>query len=141
MFDQPATVAQWVLDQLPHVKNGFGAYSAIGIERAGKLVAGIVYHGFADSDVQISMASASPRWAEPGVIVACLGHYPFVELKVRRVTCVVPLPLKRVHQFLLHLGFKHEGTHRYGFGLDTALTFGLVREECLWLPVDLREQI
>lgn len=141
IFDQPGTVAQWVFEQLPHVKNGFGSYSAIGIERAGRLIAGIVYHGFTVDDVQISMASTSPRWAERGVIVACLGAYPFQQLNVRRVTCVVPASLKRVHKFLLHLGFVEEGRHRYGFDLQTAVTFGLVREECRWLPLADQRQL
>lgn len=107
----------------------------------GRLLAGVVYHGFTGCDVHISMASVSPRWAQPGVIAALLGAYPFAQLQARRVTCVVPEPLKRVHQFLLHLGFRIEGRHRYGFDLDTAVTFGMVREECRWLPLELRHQL
>lgn len=139
IFDRDGDVSQWVADQLPHVTS-FGPHTAIGIERAGVLIGGVVYHDYTLSDIQISMATINPRWAEPGVIASCLGHYPFIQMKVRRVTCIVPLSLERVHKFLRHLGFIEEGRHRYGFDKTTAVTFGMVREECRWLPLDQREQ-
>lgn len=142
IFGNNDRIARWVADQLPHMAGGmFATAAAIGVERGSTLIAGIVYHGYnGGSDIQISMAATSPRWAEPGVIAACL-HYPFVQLKCRRVTCLVPQALKRVHRFLVHLGFQVEGISRYGFDLEPAVTFGMVREECRWIPIEFRNQM
>lgn len=118
----------------------FGPCSTIGVERGGRLILGVVYHGFTAADVQISAASISPLWADPGVLAA-LYAYPFLQLQVRRLTAIVPESLKRVHRTLVHMGFAIEGRHRYGFGLEASVTFGMVREECPWLPLAERRQL
>lgn len=139
IFGDDARVAAWVADRLPHVES-FGPCAAIGVERGGRLILGVIYHGYTTPDIQVSAASVSPLWADVGVLAA-LYAYPFLQLKVRRLTCICPASLGRVHRTILHMGFVEEGRHRYGFGLEASVTFGMVREECRWLPLEDRRQL
>lgn len=109
--------------------------SAQGIIVDNKLVAVCVYHTFRHQvpDIEMTMVADSPRWATPGAVRFLLS-YPFLQLKVRRVTCLIGRKNKRSRRLVEGLGWKLEGTCRRAWdGKQDCMVYGLLREECRWI--------
>jgi RimJ/RimL family protein N-acetyltransferase len=129
--DEDAAIAEWVGRRLG--ETDFGLYRAIGIARRGKLVAGIVYNHFNGTSIDMTIASDSPRWASRQVLWR-LFHYPFNELKCRRVTATTGITNQPARAFLCRLGFSHEGTHPEGKpDGESVVSYGMTRSACRWL--------
>lgn len=124
-------VADWVAGQIPHVSS-FKDMAAIGVERDGVLVGGVVYHEFRGNDVQMSCAATSRRWLKEGFLRA-LFAYPFAQLGCDRVSSFAPKGNTHTRRFLEKLGFKEEGNMRRGFVGDDCILYGMLREECKWI--------
>jgi RimJ/RimL family protein N-acetyltransferase len=131
VLGQDAAVAGWVAARIPHV-TGFKDMAAIGIERAGELVGGVVYHEYRGNDIQMSTAADSRRWLTEGVLRA-LFVYPFVTLGCERVSAFTPKGSTSTRRFLERLGFVEEGNMRRGFVGDDCILYGMLKEECKWI--------
>lgn len=120
-----------VCDVLDLEPDTFGPCLAVGIVRDNSLVAGLVYHDWRprQGDVQMTIASRSPRWASRGVLRWVL-QYPFVELECRRISLTVRADNTRSQRLVTGLGFVEEGRRREFFapGVD-CIEYGLMREE------------
>ena len=114
VFGEDRAVAEWVLARIPHASGIAGDGYAIGVHDGQALVAGVIYSGFTEDNCEMSIAAATPRWAQRGVILALL-HYPLVQCELRRVTAMVPHDAARTLRFLRGIGFKQEGTLRDWF--------------------------
>lgn len=127
-------VAKWVSDQLG--SEDFGACTAIGVVRGDELIAGAVFNGHREANIEISFASSTPRWCTRG-IMAGIFWYPFGQLGVHRLTAVTEDTNHSVKRFLCHLGFHQEGIMRRAYRSgDDAVIYGMLREECRWLSED-----
>jgi RimJ/RimL family protein N-acetyltransferase len=94
-----------------------------------KLVAVCAYNNYKTFDIELSLASESPRWASKQVITWLLS-YPFVQLKTQRVTALVKKSNRRARKLLLGVGFKEEGCHRHAAAnLETVFSYGLLKTE------------
>lgn len=136
VFGRDQELAEWVMRRVPRV-NGFGLFSAIGLERDGKIKAAVIYHNYTPlpggGNIEITMASDGPMWARRENIRALL-HYPFEQLKCHRITVVIPKRNKPSRKINAHLGFRLEGNIRRGFGDDDAIVMGMLRSEAVrWL--------
>ena len=101
-------------------------YTALGLERDGKLVAGCVFNVFTGPDIEVTVA------AEPGGItrafVRACGSYVFTQLGCERVTITTEHPL--VINLAHRLNAQTEGTKRNQFGKGRDGTvLGLLRED------------
>lgn len=116
IFGYDNEVAEWVASRIPHVDNGFGPCTAIGVAN-GKMLAGIVYHDYQPSleTIQLSMAADSPLWARKTTISALL-HYPFRQLKVFKVWTATPIDNTTALRVNEHIGFKREAVLAHHFG-------------------------
>lgn len=129
VFGQDQAVANWVRERLAGVDNGFGQYSAIGVEDGGALIAGVVYHDYRRYSIQISMASNTPKWCSRRTLSILLG-YPFNQCGVERITACTSKNNRALRSLVVRLGFKLEGTIRRGFdGVQDLLVYGLLKEE------------
>lgn len=138
VFGRDAELGEWVRQRVPRAE-GFGMFTAIGLERDGQIKAAVIYHNYiplpGGGNIEITMASDGPMWARPQNIRALL-HYPFEQLKCHRVTVVIPKRNKPSRRINEHLGFKLEGNIRRGFGDDDAIVMGMLRSEAQkWLEV------
>lgn len=131
VLGKDAMVANWVTDLIPHV-SGFKDMAAIGVERAGHLIGGVVYHEYRGNDIQISCAATSQRWLTEGVLRA-LFVYPFITLGCDRVSSFTPKGNAHTRRFLEKLGFMEEGNMRRGFVGDDCILYGMLKEECKWI--------
>lgn len=114
-------------------KELFG-YSAIGLERDGELVAGVLYEQHNGPNVMMHVASdRSRRWMTPAYMAACF-RYPFLQLGVHRVSALVRYENNDAHRFLNALGFTQEGLLREAASDGTDLVlYGMLKRECRYL--------
>lgn len=141
VFGQDQAVANWVQQRLAGIHNGFGQYSAIGIEEGGTLIAGVVYHDYRRFSIQISMASETPRWCNRRTLYVLLG-YPFNQCMVERITACTSKNNKPLRSLVTRLGFKLEGMIRRGFdGVQDLLVYGLLKKEAAkWINRKIKDE-
>lgn len=130
-------VGELVRSRIPHMQDGaWGPFKALGVVRNGKLVGGVVYHGYRVFDIQMSCAFDQVGWALPRTVRALLA-YPFVDLGVQRVSAFTGRKNKKARKLLLDLGFTLEGVAKLGLdGFEDAFAFALLKEQCRWLKAD-----
>lgn len=126
-------VVEWVASRI----RGFGPVDekcqGIGFASSGRIVAGAVFNNYTGHDIQLSFAADHPSWATRGNIRAVFD-YPFNQLGCARVTTVTSKANKRARKLNEGIGFKIEGVHPRGWdGKQTAISYGLLRENCKWL--------
>lgn len=136
VYGRDKEIAAWVSWQLQKIGEGsyaFSPFTAIGVARGSRIVAGIIYSNFRHANLEMTMASTDPRWASRENIRALLA-YPFVQLDCRRVTCLVKATNQPVRAFLRRLGFVEEGICREVFDdLSDAVILGMLRKDCRWI--------
>jgi len=88
----------------------------------------VVFDGWRQYDIEVSIASVSPRWATRRVVGTILA-YPFNQLQCVRITGITPLSNAKAQNLVKRLGFKQEGILRRGFVDDDAVIVGMLREE------------
>lgn len=132
IYGEDAKVSRWVGDQIG-VKFPDDAV-AIGIERAGEIVVGVVYDRFTGNDICMHVA------AKPGVLwvrpeaMRRFFWYPFMQLECTRVTGLVAANNHAARKFDERIGFVQEGVQRQGMPDGTDLiAYGMLRSECRWI--------
>ena len=125
-------VAKWVGGQLGI--DDFGPCTAIGITRGDELIAGSVFYGYREANIEISFASTTSRWCTRSTLRGAVFWYPFVQLRCHRLTAMTRSKAMSVRKFLLHLGFVEECIIRRALrDGDDVVVHGILREECRWL--------
>ena len=110
----------------------------IGLERNGELVAVVVFDGFSDVDVNMHIASDGTRqWMSKELLVAAFA-FPFIQLRMNRVTGMVPASNTQALAFDEHIGFVREGFHPKAMPNDDIVSLGLLRENCRFIPKEYR---
>ena len=121
------SIAEWVRVRLP-LQLEFGECIAVGIQDdEGILQAGVVYYNYCNRNIEISIASNTPRWATKENISGIL-RYPFINLDCRRVTAVTSRKNDHVRSFLKRIGFMHEGTLHDALDNDDAVIYGMTKK-------------
>jgi RimJ/RimL family protein N-acetyltransferase len=134
VIDRSGAVARWVASRIPLMAGTLGFEDkavAFGVlSDAGQPLGGVVFTDWQPvyRAIQISFASASPRWLTPRLVTAILD-YPFAQLACQRITSVTPSQAVSARRFLEKFGFSREGRIRRGFGTDDAIISGLLAED------------
>lgn len=129
-FDSNGSVEKWVATQLG--ADNFGPARAIGITTNKNFLGGVVYHKLANENVEMTIATQSPRWATRAHI-RDLFAYPFLSLKVTRISTIVASDNQRAIDMNTRLGFVREGVLREFFKPHDAVVFGMLQNECEWI--------
>lgn len=134
VWDQPEQVMQFVATRTG--EDAYRDFSAIGLERDGELVAGVVYQLYTGTGGSMLMhvaSNESRHWMTPAYLAACF-RYPFVQMRCRRVTGLVRADNAVAQRFDEHLGFRREGLLREGCtdGVDMII-YGMLASECRFL--------
>lgn len=110
----------------------------IGLERDDNLVAVVVFDGFSTCDCNMHLASdGTGKWMNRAILAASFA-YPFIQLRLNRVTGLVPATNEYALKLNEHLGFEREGLCRKALPDDDMVVMGLLRENCRWVPKENR---
>lgn len=106
IFDDKDRVGDWVADQMPDGASWHNYY-AMGAEKQGELVSGIVFENFNGHNANVHIAVSKPT----KLFLALLDHafvYAFDTCGLRRLTGLVEADNVKALQLDLHIGFKIE---------------------------------
>jgi hypothetical protein len=100
-------------------------WTAMGIERDGEIVAGVVFNCFEGADVHLSVAGSG--WTK--AFFRAVASYVYETLKCERITFVTERD--EVAALGVRLGGKVEGRMRSHFGAGRdGIIVGILRDEC-----------
>lgn len=110
-----------------------GSGHAIGLERNGQLVAGVLYDNYTGRSVQMHVASdGTGRWMTREYLRICFD-YPFNQMKVNKVIGLVDSTNAEAIRFDENIGFHREhvvtGAGKHG----DLIIYSMTREQCRWL--------
>lgn len=104
----------------------------------GELRAVTIFDGFSPCDCNMHIASDGSRsWLTRGYMRAAFA-FPFIQLRLRRVTGLVPAKNKAALKFDLGLGFEREGYCRNALPDDDIILLAMLRENCPYIPKECR---
>lgn len=133
LFNERERCGAWAKARIPHVSSWGEWYQALGLERAGELVAAVIFNLYSSEDIAMHVAAVpGRRWMTREFLRAAF-RYPFVQLRVRRVTGYVPAKNTVAIAFDEHLGFEREGLLRHALPDDDVVILGMLRERCRYL--------
>ena len=126
------SIVKWVATRTNEFGD-FGSSNAIGWEKDGRLVAGVVYAQWNGPNVVCHIASdRSRRWATREYLWT-IFDYPFSQLKCKRITVEVGEGNYDSRRFVEHLGFKLEATLAGAHPTGELRIYRLWRDECKYL--------
>lgn len=124
IFGHDKALSDWVQARIPHMRNGFGPSRAIGVadgeDETSKFFAAVVYHNYVEQaggwkTCEVSIAAATPRWAQKGIIRALLS-VPFEQYGVDKLYSLMLKDNDRAIKLNLGIGFRQEAVLRHHFG-------------------------
>lgn len=132
VWDQPERVMAFVAVRVD--AETFKDYAAIGLEKDGELIAGVVFDHKSGANIMMHVASNGTRhWMTPAYMAACF-RYAFVQENCNRITGIVRADNIAAQRFDEHLGFKREGLMRQACTDGTDLiVYGMLKDECLYI--------
>lgn len=109
--------------------------TAIGTSRDGMIEAVFAFDTFSPTDCMIHVATrGTRRWASRRFL-AHVFAYPFITCELRRLTSLVAFDNKPALRLNQKLGGVREGLLRQaGPNGEALVVFGMLREECRWIP-------
>lgn len=102
---------------------------------AGELVAVVIFDTFSPTNCNVSVVSdGSRRWFDRRYATVCMA-FPFNQCKFPRITAFVSTLNVESLAFSPRFGWVQEGVmRRAGAKGEDLIIYGMLREECLWLP-------
>lgn len=117
----------WAAERLPIDFGPPDLTYTIGVYRARQLACVCVYHDFRKTDIRMSIAAETPRWATREVVQFLL-FWPFwAHPTLRRLTAVIRRRNARSRKLVEGLGFRCEGTHLDLFDDDDGVSYAMTR--------------
>lgn len=136
-YEQRRVYKEWAAHQIG-IEQFRSDATTITVLKDKQIIGVTVFDTFSPAECQIHVASdGSRRWLTRDYIRMVFA-YPFVQLKFRRVTSLVPETNTDSARFCAHMGFREEGRLREaGLHGEDLILFGLLRRECRWVGVSL----
>jgi RimJ/RimL family protein N-acetyltransferase len=128
--DQNERVNAFVASQMGIA--GWSNAVGIGLEEDGELIAGVTFDYYNGASICMHVAGIGKRWMTRDYLWYCF-HYPFEELKVKRITGLVPESNLAARKFDEHLGFELETRLKDAAPDGDVLVYVMRRENCRFL--------
>jgi RimJ/RimL family protein N-acetyltransferase len=133
IYDQKERVSAFVSSRLESAD--WGSYTAIGLERSGELIAGVVYDGYTGTNIFMHVAAIEgKRWLVRKYLHACFA-YPFGQLGCRRITGSVAADNGAALRLDFHLGFEYETQLKDALPSGDLIMLVMWKEKCRWLNI------
>ncbi|MEM8791023.1 MAG: GNAT family protein [Pseudomonadota bacterium] len=133
LFGADKLVSDWVAERLEYDEFHQNA-RALGVIREGNIVAGVVYYDFNQSNIFGAIAAVEgSRWADRGTLFR-IFEYPFDQLRVNRITCVIAESNTKSMKLCTQMGFRFEARHE-GAAHDggAMISMRMFRDDCRWI--------
>jgi RimJ/RimL family protein N-acetyltransferase len=129
-------VVEWVAKRTNEFGN-FGTDAGIGWLKNGEIVAGVAYADWNGVNVLAHIASDGyKRWMTRQYLWT-IFDYPFQQLKVNRITCLIGQDNKASIRLCEHFGFSLETTLKGAHPSGDLLVYVLWKKDCGWLNENL----
>lgn len=135
ILDDPDRVAAFVGERIgrPHP---WWKKAAIGIERGGELLAGVVFENWTDRSVEAHIAALpGRRWARPDFFAVCF-RYAFLQLDVEIMYAHVRASNIDCCRLVEHLGFREVVILEGAAVRDDLIIYAIRRSECRYLAME-----
>lgn len=131
--DCPDLIAKFVGERLG--SSGFANYTGIGLEEDGELIAGVLFDYYNGASINMHVAAIpGRRWLTREFLHFCFW-YPFEQLKVKRITGLVPASNMEARRFDEKLGFELEATLQDAAPDGDVFVYRMFRHQCKWLEM------
>lgn len=132
VWGDAARVMRWVAERTGEQE--YPLYTAIGLEKDGALVAGVVFNLKAGKNILMHVASDGSRhWMTPAYLSACF-RYAFVQEGCNHITGLVRADNHAAQRFDEGLGFVRRGLLPCACEDGTDLIiYGMLKEECRFI--------
>lgn len=134
IYDDRERVARWVAQGDDPLAR-YGSYYAMGMERDGELVAGIVMDHFNGSNALAHITIAKPG-KDTYDLIRAFFDYAFRQCGLKRVSGFCPSVWEKVLAFDLKLGFEVEHVLKDGYPGGDMVLLVMWREKCKWLRAE-----
>lgn len=131
-----AGVAEWVADQT----GATGHHQPVGIgwARGGEIVAGCMFVNYSGASIDAHIA-VRPGTMMAKTWVAAIIDYPFKQVKVRRVTCLIDERNTACRGFVEHLGARCEGLLKDALPDGNLMVYGFLKYDAQkWLTASFQ---
>jgi len=123
---QGDSVGAWVAEQTT------GSYhcnsSAIGLEREGQIVAGVIYESFMDTTITCHIAVAGRM---NKTFIAAIFNYPFIVCNVEKIVVPITEENNKSIKLVKNMGFTEEA--RIARSNGDMIFFTLLKDKCKFL--------
>lgn len=109
-----------------------GSGQGIGLEKDGKLIAGVLYDSFNGQSVQMHVAAIGKNWLNREYLWMCFD-FPFNQLKVKKVIGLVDSMNADALRFDRHLGFVYEHVIKDAGKQGDLHILSMTRDQCRFL--------
>lgn len=130
VWDQSAAVGRWICARTGGSWNGDAV--AIGMERDGELVAGVMFDNWNGSSIAMHVAGDGGHWMTRDYARACFG-YAFIQLKVKKIIGLVDSSNLAARRYDEHLGFRLEAVITDAAKHGDLLIYTMTPEQCRWI--------
>lgn len=135
LYGADRLVAEWVLKRIGEPHGPITEMAALGVWRDRRLIAGVVYEGFNGANCYAAIAAEGPssRWVSRPVLAHLFG-YPFVQLGLSRITCLIRASNRPSQRLCWGLGFTPEFTAARAASDGGDLQgWRMFRADCQWI--------
>ena len=109
-------------------RNGEPLFQTLGFSRNNELVCVIVAYHPTTTNILLSIAATTPRWASKQNIAA-IGQWVFGQMGMKHISTVCLKSNKRSRKFTEGVGFRVEGQVRKGGNDEDMIIYGMLKEE------------
>lgn len=122
-------VGKWVCER---TGGSYAEGTAIGLEQDGKLIAGVLYDHYNGQSIAMHVAAEGKRWMTREYLWVCF-HYPFEQLKVKKIIGLVDSTNLDAQRFDEHLGFEKEAVITHAGAVGDLIIYGMTKDKCRFL--------
>lgn len=133
VLGQKQRVADWVASRIVGASPWTGSFEAIGLEKNGELVAGVLVDGYVkDTRCSLHCAGDGKYWLTRGFLAAVFA-YAFEQLNCKVIVNLVSSSNIASLKFTAHIGFVEKCRIRNGYPDGDMVVFELQRDNCRWI--------
>ena len=126
-------IAAWISERVPYTQHLEPCRCIAFAKRGGPILYGGAFNEFRGRDVQYHAACDDPSVLTRSRI-RLLFRYPFEQLGVERISCVIAASNVRSRKVVEGLGWTQEGAIRQFYADDEdGILFGILKSECRWI--------